>query len=124
MAGNITILNSKYFRPFDNTDNPGCWQVARLSDDVDDILESCQIEYEAMADDWGASYSWWSEDGMEHCMTLSCIDTDTVTFEIEFWAIMKRWLGLRKEVLENTPDFNKMIPKLRELNEEAQQAAT
>jgi hypothetical protein len=117
MACKISILNSKYFRSFDNTDNPCCWQVDQISDDVDSILESSRIDYEVTPGDWGTSYSWWSEDRIEHCMNITCVDTQTVRFEIEFWAIKKEWLGLKKTILENTPDFDLLLPKLRELDQ-------
>lgn len=119
MIGKISILNSKYFRPFDNTDNPCCWQVDQISEDIDNILESFQIDYDVMPDDWGLSYSWWSKDRIEHCMNIVCADVETVRFEIEYWAIKKEWLGLKKTVLKSTPDFDLLLPKLRELDENA-----
>jgi hypothetical protein len=124
MAGKISIQNSKYFRLFDNTDNPCCWQVESISNDVDDILDGLQIDYEVIPGDWGTSYSWWSKDGIEHCLNIACIDTNTAKFEIEFWATKKVWLGLRRTAVEFTPDFDMLLPKLNQLNQEAQQDAT
>lgn len=48
MANKVTIRNEKYFKPFDNTDNPCCWQVDHISDDVDTILDASGIDYEVI----------------------------------------------------------------------------
>ena len=118
MAAQISIRNAKYFKPFDNTDNPCCWQVDLVSDDVDAILSDSDIDYQVIPGDWGTSYSWQDGNGVEHSMTLTCVDTDTAEFEIEYWAIRRRWLGLKKDVLESTPDFDLLIPELLNLNQE------
>jgi hypothetical protein len=121
MTGKISIQNSKYFRPFDNTDNPCCWQVDQISEDVDQILESSRIDFDMVPGDWGTSYSWKSQDSIEHSMNITCVDVETVRFEIEFWATKKGKLGLRKTVLESTSDFDFLLPKIRKLDQNAQQ---
>ena len=118
MATQISIRNAKYFKPFDNTDNPCCWQVDLVLDDVDAILDDSNIDYEVIPGDWGTSYSWRDGDGVEHSMTLTCVDTDTAEFAIEYCAIRRRRLGLKKDVLESTSAFELLIPKLLMLNQE------
>lgn len=118
MSAQISIRNAKYFKPFDNTDNPCCWQVDLVSDDVDAILDHSDIDYEVIPGDWGTSYGWLDCNGVEHSMTITCVDTDTAEFAIEYCAIRKRWLGLTKDVLESTSDFELLIPELLKLNQE------
>ena len=122
MANRIATRNTKYFKPFDNTDNPCCWQVGQISDDVDTILDARGIDYEVIPGDWGTSYGWRDGEGIEHSMTVTCVDTDTAEFAVEYWAVRVRWLGLKKEFLETTPDLEFLIPELIKLNQ-AQQAA-
>lgn len=52
-----------------------------------------------------------------HSMTITCVDTDTTEFVIEYWAIRRRWLGFKKDILEITPDFDFLIPELHKLNQ-------
>lgn len=118
MAAQISIRNAKYFKPFDNTDNPCCWQVDLVSDDVDSILDASNVDYEVIPGDWGTSYSWRGRDGVEHGMTITCVDTDNGEFSIAYWAVRRRCLGLMKDVLERTPDFDRLIPEILKLNQE------
>jgi len=122
--GKLSILNSKYFRPFDGTDNPCCWQVDRISDDIDDILWESGIDFDSLPGDWGTSYGWVRDGQIEHCMEITCVDTDTVKFEVDYWATKKVWLGLKRVPMVNTPDFDLLLPKLNKLNQSAQQDVT
>jgi hypothetical protein len=118
MSAQISIRNAKYFKPFDNTDNPCCWQVDLVSDDVDAILNHSDIDYEVIPGDWGTSFGWRDSNGVEHSMALTCVDVDTAEFAIEYWVIRMRWLGLKKDVLESTSDFELLIPEILKLNQE------
>lgn len=119
MCSTIRIKNQKYFKPFDNTDNPCCWQVDAVCDDVERALESQGIPFDVLSDDWGTSYTWVDANGVEHSLLISCTDVDSVTFTIEYWATRRVWMLFRRIVDNSETDFVKLIPELSSLNDGA-----
>ena len=111
----LRIQHPKYFKAFDNSDNPCCWQVDKLCVDVDAILDSRGMTYEKMPGDWGTSYSWATK-GIHHAMTVSCTDDDICEFSIEFFAFKKQWAIFTKRVPNGSSDFRQILPQLRTLN--------
>jgi len=115
----LSIRNVKYYKDFDDSDNPCCWQVDELTADIDEVLQRQGIEAEVIPDDWGTAYSWRNRDNVLHSMTVTCQDVETVTFGIEYFAFVRKWLIVTKDVPDPMSDFGALIPALRELNEVA-----
>jgi hypothetical protein len=113
----FTITNPKYFRAFDNTDNPCCWQVDVVGRDVEDVLRGCQIDFEPMYEDWGTSFSWTSRDGIVHSITVWCSDTGTPTFQLKCQAFKRRWVFFLASIPEAESDFSELIPVLKQLDQ-------
>ncbi len=86
MAVALTIQNTRYYKPFDNTDNPCCWQLEPISEDIESILSEAGIEYESMFEDWGGSYTWMDSDGVEHSIMIECSDVDLAKYDLQYWA--------------------------------------
>lgn len=117
MCSAIRIKNQKYFKPFDNTDNPCCWQVDVVCNDIERVLESQGLPYDVLPGDWGTSYRWLNADGVEHSVEVSCTDIDSVTFTVEYFATRRAWMLFRRIVDNSETDFVKLIPELRGLND-------
>jgi hypothetical protein len=116
MSDKITIRSAKYFKPFDNTDNPCCWQVGLISEDVDVILDHQNISYDSISEDWGTAYSWKDNDGIDHSMLITCTDVDHAEYQFEYFAIKIRLMGLLKKDVTSSSDFRRIIPELLKLN--------
>ena len=112
----IFIENRKYFKPYDGSDNPCCWQVDVLTEDVDEIFQGLGIEFELMPEDWGTAYLW-SASGVNFGMQVECSDTVRCRFKITLYASRKWLLVFSRKV----PDFEGLCPdlvsQLRRLNE-------
>lgn len=111
----LTIRNPQYYRKFDNTDNPCCWHVDVVGKDVEAILRRSAVTYSPMYEDWGASFSWTNDGGIEHSLTVACIDVDQAAYEFEYFAFERRWLLFTGPVPENRSDFARIVPLLRQL---------
>jgi hypothetical protein len=118
MCSAIRIKNQKYFKPFDNTDNPCCWQVGAICEDVERVLDSQGIPFEVLSEDWGTSYSWIDANGVEHSLEVTCTDVESVTFTIEYFATRRAWMLFRRIVDNSETDFVKLVPELRALNDD------
>ena len=124
MAEALTIQNERYYKPFDNSDNPCCWQLEPISEDIEVILSEAGIEYESMFEDWGGSYSWTNSDGIEHSIMIECSDVDQAKYELQYWATRRKYFGLRREDVTESSDFEKILPALKNLNKKTQQAVS
>jgi hypothetical protein len=112
----ITIQNSKHYKPYDGSDNPCCWQVDALTEDMDDIFDRLGIKYEVMPDDWGTAYSWLGKDA-EFWMQVECSDTDTCQFQITLGA-SRKWLGIFSRQVTNPEELcADLLSELRRLDE-------
>ncbi|MCW1921577.1 hypothetical protein OKA05_03365 [Luteolibacter arcticus] len=116
MANTLTIRSPNYYKPFDNSDNPCCWQVDLVCRDVEAVLDGAGFDYESMIEDWGAAYSWTNSDGVEHSLMISCVDVENAEYEIQCSAIRKRLLGLRREDVTEASDFVQIRPFLLKLD--------
>ncbi len=121
MAESLTIQNGRYYKPFDNSDNPCCWQLGPISEDIEDILSDAGIEYDSMFEDWGGSYSWTNSEGIEHSIMIECSDVDQAKYELQYWATKRKFFGLRRQEVAESPDFKKILPALQNLNQKTQQ---
>lgn len=110
----VRFANRKYFVPFDNTDNPSCWQVGCVGRDIDALLAEFGIDSEAMYEDWGAAWSWFSN-GVEHSMHLECTSVDEAEYQVSYFALKPKWLFLKADASDDESDFRKVIPRLRQL---------
>ncbi len=115
MNKTITIANRKYFRPFDNSDNPCCWQVDEVGTDIEDVLADAGIDAEVMYEDWGAAWSWNSR-GVEHSMHLECTDVDQAEYRIACFAMRPKWFIFKADVPDIESDFGVVLPRLQQLN--------
>ena len=120
MAEALTIQNERYYKPFDNTDNPCCWQVEPISKDIEVILSDAGIEFESMFEDRGGSYSWKNSDGIEHSIMIERSDVDLAEFELQCRATRRKYLGLRREDVTESSDFENILPALKNLNKKTQ----
>ena len=111
----ITIANRKYFRPFDNSDNPCCWQVDEVGTDIDKVLTEAGIDAEVMYEDWGAAWSWHSS-GVKHSMYLECTDVAQAEYRIAYFAMRPKWFFFKADVPDNESDFGVVLPRLQQLN--------
>ncbi len=100
----LTFSNPKYFREFDNSDNPCCWQTDVVAHDIEAILDDMGIKFESMSEDWGTAYSW-TRNGSSYSMLLTCTDVDRAEFEVEYFAVSG-----------SGPDFDVLVPRLQQLN--------
>jgi len=112
----LTITNSKYFREWDNSDNPCCWQIELIGEDIGSILTSNSILYDDMYEDWGLGLAW-KQDVIEYSIMVTCIDPETAAYNILFEAFRKRFFVLNRLVqIEETP-YASLIEKFRTLDE-------
>jgi len=115
MAESFTIRSSKYCREFDGSDNPCCWQVDRVAEDVEEILSRLGIEFESIYEDWGAAFSWSNRAGVNHGIMISCVDTAQAKYEFDLSADKRRWLVFRSAVPVEQSDFAVVAPLLQQL---------
>jgi hypothetical protein len=113
MSQAITFVNRKYFREFDNTDNPCCWQVEQVGHDIERLLVEAGIEAEEMYEDRGAAWSWCTN-GITHSMQLMCVDVDKSEYRVEYFAIRPKWYFFKTDVPDEQSNFGKLIPRLRQ----------
>jgi hypothetical protein len=114
MTKTIVITNRKYYRPFDNTDNPCCWQVEAVGRDIDEVLAEAGIKAEGMYEDWGAAWSWFSR-GIEHGMHLECTDVERAEYTIACSAWRRTWYLWKADVPDNESDFGAIARRLEGL---------
>jgi hypothetical protein len=114
----VTIVNRKYYRPFDGSDNPCCWQVGEVGRDIESLLLEFGIDAAGMYEDWGAAWSWYTG-GVEHSMQLTCTDVDRPAFQIEYFALRTKWYVFRSDVPDDQSDFRMILPRLRQFGDEA-----
>lgn len=118
MTKTFTIKNRKYFRPFDNTDNPCCWQIDEVGNDIDDILSHASVNAEVMYEDWGTAWLWYTKH-VEHSMQLECIDVDNAEYRIDYFALRRKWCFFKADVSDDESDFIRIVPGLQRLNSAA-----
>lgn len=111
----VTIQNNKYFRLYDGSDNPCCWQVDALGADIDRLFEQLGIKYEVMSEDWGRSYSWSANDAV-FWMNVECSDTDTCQFRLALAAAENRLKVFRRNAVHPEELCPEVLSGLRELN--------
>lgn len=119
MVKSITIQNTRYYKPFDNSDNPCCWQLELLSEDIDDILSAAGIEYDSTSEDFGDSYSWTNSEGIDHVFSIECKDVELALYELNYWATKRKFFGLRRVEAIALSDFEEILPALLLLNQKA-----
>jgi hypothetical protein len=114
----ISIQNFRYFKPFDNTDNPCCWQLDLVCKDVEAALDSFAIEYDSIYEDWGTAYSWTNSEGVGHSITVSCVDVDAAIYEFRCDFFRKKWFGLKTVLNAEPSDFGRIRSALLALSQE------
>ena len=117
MPETLTIRSSRYYKPFDNSDNPCCWQLEQICEDIEAVLDRAGIGYESIFEDWGAAYSWTNQNGVEHSLMMTCTDVENAEYGAQCSASRKRFLGLRREDAMNSSDFQQICPLLMKLNQ-------
>lgn len=117
MAHTLTLRSSRYYKAFDNSDNPCCWQLDKVCEDIEAVMDGAGFAYDSMFEDWGAAYSWTNADGVEHSLMISCTDVDVAEYELQCVATRKRLLGLRKEDVTESSDFQQIRPLLLALHQ-------
>jgi hypothetical protein len=116
MKAAFRIRNRKYYRVFDDSDNPCCWQIGAIGADIKAILDAKISDYESMYEDWGVAYTWRNSEGVDHSLMTECVDVDTAEYSIQIRAFRKRVL-FKQDVPDSNSDFVKILPALKNLNE-------
>lgn len=99
----IAVTNVKFFRQWDGTDNDCCWQIERIGEDIEEILNAHSIPYEAMYEDWGLGIVW-TDEGTEYSLLVTCIDVEKAAYKVLFEAFGKRFVVLKRLIpIEQTP---------------------
>lgn len=117
MPKTLIIRSSRYHKPFVNSDNPCCWQIERVCEDIEAVLDGSGLEYVSMTEDWGASYTWRNRDGVEHSLMIECTDVDLAEYELQYWATRKTLFGLGRAEVTESSDFQRILPSLMGLNQ-------
>ena len=104
----IIFTNKKYYKDFDGSDNPCCWQVDLVTDDIDEILVDHDVDFDFLSEDWGSAYTW-RDKGTEYSLMIICQDTKTATFKILFEAFRKKFLFLSEVVDVTSSPYNWLI---------------
>jgi len=113
----FSIRNSRYFKPFDNSDNPSCWQLDLVCKDVEAALAKFAIDYDSIYEDWGAAYGWTNSEGVEHSVMVSCVDVDAAEYEFRCDAFRKKWFGLKTVLNAEPSDLGRIRPALLALDQ-------
>ena len=117
MSPSFSIRNQKYFKPFDDSDNPCCWQVGVIGSDIEKILDTILQDYETMYEDWGVAYSWRNVNGVSHVLMVECVDVATAEYAFHPKAYRKHFI-FQRAVPDADSDFLTLLPALKILNEE------
>lgn len=119
MAYTFTIRCPRHLKPFDNSDNPCCWQLGEVCGEIETILDGAGIKYVSIFEDWGAAYSWMAQGAVRHSLMVSCADVDEAKYEIDCTATRKRFLGIRREDVTESSDFQRIHALLLALDQNA-----
>jgi hypothetical protein len=112
----LTIESRKYYKPYDDSDNAGCWQVDAVGEDIDAILRGLGVDFQIVPEDWGTAYLW-SGDGTEFWMQVECSDTASCRFRITLGASRKWLVVFSREVTHPESICPELVSRLRDLNE-------
>jgi hypothetical protein len=115
MSQTLTFRLPKYHHPFDDSDNPCCWQVDRVVEEVESILKARGVEATGISDDWGFSFIWKDREGVEHDLMIECTDVETAEYTFDCLAQRRFWFIFSQTVLLNDSDFAWLIPEIRRL---------
>lgn len=110
------IKNRKYFREFDNSDNPCCWQNSMVADDLDEILETLNLDFESMNEDWGTAYTW-KEGDIEYCVQFECSDVDEAVYHFLFQGFVRRFFIFAKCLDDRDLEKHPCVEMIQELNQ-------
>jgi hypothetical protein len=115
-----TLLNvrcQRHFRPFDNTDNPCCWQVGPLAAEVDAALLDAGLTATRIDDDWGIGWTWASTDRIQHSLMLECTDIDNASYRFSSFAYRRFLVFWTRRAPDDESDFRWLRPILERLGD-------
>lgn len=115
MSPTLTLRLPKYRKPFDDSDNPCCWQVDRVVEEVESLLKAHGVEATGISEDWGFSFVWKNGEGIEHDLLIECTDVDTAEYAFDCDATRRCWFIFSQTVPLHDSDFAWLVPEIRRL---------